>query len=104
MCACNPAITHLSNAVQFQKQSGGGGIDNNINDSICEVLEGGGKPTGGFSCQWFRFRLRMPGCTASMAAAGMCVILRGTGVDQQSLQAGCRFYYSSATVCALQLL
>jgi hypothetical protein len=33
-------------ATQFQKQSGGGGIDNNINDSICEVLEGGAKPTG----------------------------------------------------------
>jgi hypothetical protein len=32
--------------LQFQKQSGGGGIDNNINDSICEVLEGGVKPTG----------------------------------------------------------
>jgi hypothetical protein len=32
--------------LQFQKQSGGGGIDNNINDSICEVLEGGPKPTG----------------------------------------------------------
>lgn len=32
--------------VQFQKQSGGGGIDGNINGAICEVLEGGAKPTG----------------------------------------------------------
>lgn len=30
---------------QFQKQSGGGGIDNNINEAICSVLEGGPKPT-----------------------------------------------------------
>lgn len=30
---------------QFQKQSGGGGIDGNINGAICEVLEGGAKPT-----------------------------------------------------------
>lgn len=30
---------------QFQKQSGGGGIDSNINDAICELLEGGPKPT-----------------------------------------------------------
>eukprot|EP00775_Hariotina_reticulata_P003942 gene3942-4196_t len=30
---------------QFQNKSGGGGIDNNINDAICSVLEGGAKPT-----------------------------------------------------------
>lgn len=30
---------------QFQSKSGGGGIDNNINDAICSVLEGGAKPT-----------------------------------------------------------
>eukprot|EP00195_Chlamydomonas_chlamydogama_P011374 CAMPEP_0202900968 /NCGR_PEP_ID=MMETSP1392-20130828/12462_1 /ASSEMBLY_ACC=CAM_ASM_000868 /TAXON_ID=225041 /ORGANISM="Chlamydomonas chlamydogama, Strain SAG 11-48b" /LENGTH=718 /DNA_ID=CAMNT_0049587441 /DNA_START=176 /DNA_END=2332 /DNA_ORIENTATION=+ len=30
---------------QFQNKSGGGGIDNQINDAICEVLEGGPKPT-----------------------------------------------------------
>jgi enoyl-CoA hydratase/3-hydroxyacyl-CoA dehydrogenase len=30
---------------QFQNQSGGGGIDNKINESICSVLEGGPKPT-----------------------------------------------------------
>lgn len=30
---------------QFQNQSGGGGIDNKINDSICSLLEGGTKPT-----------------------------------------------------------
>jgi enoyl-CoA hydratase/3-hydroxyacyl-CoA dehydrogenase len=30
---------------QFQNQSGGGGIDNSINESICRVLEGGPKPT-----------------------------------------------------------
>jgi enoyl-CoA hydratase/carnithine racemase len=30
---------------QFQNPSGGGGIDNSINDSICSVLEGGPKPT-----------------------------------------------------------
>jgi hypothetical protein len=38
--------------LQFQKQSGGGGIDSNINDSICEVLEGGAKPTGA-RLYWF---------------------------------------------------
>lgn len=30
---------------QFQNTSGGGGIDNSINESICSVLEGGPKPT-----------------------------------------------------------
>lgn len=30
---------------QFQNVSGGGGIDNSINDAICKVLEGGPKPT-----------------------------------------------------------
>lgn len=30
---------------QFQNKSGGGGIDNDINDAICAVLEGGPKPT-----------------------------------------------------------
>lgn len=30
---------------QFQKAPKGGGIDNNINESICEILEGGPKPT-----------------------------------------------------------
>jgi enoyl-CoA hydratase/carnithine racemase len=30
---------------QFQSSSGGGGIDNSINDAICHVLEGGPKPT-----------------------------------------------------------
>jgi enoyl-CoA hydratase/carnithine racemase len=30
---------------QFQNKSGGGGIDNSINDQICDVLEGGAKPT-----------------------------------------------------------
>jgi enoyl-CoA hydratase/3-hydroxyacyl-CoA dehydrogenase len=30
---------------QFQQQSGGGGIDNQINDGICKYLEAGPKPT-----------------------------------------------------------
>lgn len=30
---------------QFQSKSGGGGIDNNINESICKYLESGPKPT-----------------------------------------------------------
>jgi enoyl-CoA hydratase/3-hydroxyacyl-CoA dehydrogenase len=30
---------------QFQNKSGGGGIDDTINDQICAVLEGGPKPT-----------------------------------------------------------
>jgi enoyl-CoA hydratase/carnithine racemase len=30
---------------QFQSSSGGGGIDNKINDAICSALEGGPKPT-----------------------------------------------------------
>lgn len=57
---------------QFQNQSGGGGIDNSINDSICSVLEGGPKPTvaaiqgvalgGGLEVAM--------GCNARVAAAG----------------------------------
>lgn len=30
---------------QFQSTSGGGGIDNNINEAICAFLEAGHKPT-----------------------------------------------------------
>lgn len=64
---------------QFQNQSGGGGIDNSINASICSLLEGGPKPTvaaiqgvalgGGLEVAM--------GCNARIAAAGVCLWVCG---------------------------